>query len=148
MLIQIWSSFQICFFQKFKMNQNIFILFGWSEFSSWCRSCEVFCSRRCREAAVLTRDKVKPAAHVDVFTIWITAIIPLLCGNMLPDSHLTSFPSDLCSDVINLFVQSEFYSLCVGVFLFSALGPKMKHKDVSLLCDLTNRQHQSSFPKW
>lgn len=50
----------------------------------------VLCPHHCREAVGLTEDKVTPTAVVDVFTIWITEIIPLIFGNMLPESLLTS----------------------------------------------------------
>lgn len=53
-------------------------------------------------AAAVTSHKVTPTAVVEVFTIWITGIIPLLFDNMLPESGLTSTvmwlrDQDLCA---------------------------------------------------
>lgn len=48
-------------------------------------------SRCCKAAAAaLTSDKVTPIAVVEVFTIWITGIIPLLFDSVLRESALTS----------------------------------------------------------
>lgn len=48
-------------------------------------------SRGCKAAAAaLTSDKVTAIAVVEVFTIWITGIIPLLFDSVLRESALTS----------------------------------------------------------
>lgn len=57
---------------------------------------------------MLTSDKVTPTAVPELFTIWITAIIPLLFDNMLPGSGLTSM--GMCS----VFVY-ECVCVCVSL---------------------------------
>lgn len=47
-------------------------------------------SHGCKAATALTSDKVTPIAVVEVFTIWITGIIPLLFDSALRESALTS----------------------------------------------------------
>lgn len=57
----------------------------WFEDVKFSRSCKAAAA-----AAALTSDKVTPVAVVEVFTIWITGIIPLLFDSVLRESALTS----------------------------------------------------------
>lgn len=56
----------------------------------WFEDVKFSCGCKVAAAAVLTSDKVTPIAVVEVFTIWITGIIPLLFDSVLRESALTS----------------------------------------------------------
>lgn len=119
-------------------------------------------SHHYRKAGALTLDKVTPTVVVEVFTIWITEIIPLLFDNMLPESGLTSTVTWLCDqDVCRLCVclsvdallwafvcmllSTQRWWFCL--FTVYELLPKLRHGDVIFVCDLINRQNYRSLPK-
>lgn len=74
--------------------------------------------------AVLTLDKVTPTAVEDVFTIWITGIIPLLFGNMLPESGPTSAVTRLCDQSL-CRAECVCARSCVSVFYLLFIHTEM-----------------------
>lgn len=108
-----------------------------------------------RVEAAPTSDKVTPTAVVEVFTIWITGIIPLLFDNMLPETGLTStvmcaigvcLHSTVCVCVC-LYPIVHTQIMVLPFFSVFELLPKLRHGDVIFACDLINRQNYRSLPK-
>lgn len=117
-------------------------------------SCKVF-SHCCRAAAALT-DKVTLTAVLEVSSIWITGIIPLLFDSMLPESGLTSTVTWSCWSGSVCAVWSVCVCVCVLLSthrwwfcLFPALEllPELRHGYLIFACDLINRQNYRSLPK-